>query len=377
MGGKILYNLKGIGMILTPRALTQARLESKIANIFTLSDKELETIAARVAHYHKISVPFSVQALPHSPTHPRLSLSQPHFGSLGENKLSKEHSSVYFYDSYEWTRYFPDSYVWNYEFSDVNYYLTTPAITKTRPIDSRVDSAPESSAQNKTSSAPESSLESTPLDSRPAQAPSPNNHNSIILQLEKHRHFGFIHDPIPYERKRDLLFFRGACPQEHRSRFLQMYFAHPRCDLGHTGSPSEHPAYTKPKISKQEHLHYKFLLSLEGHDVASNLKWVLGSNSLCVMPRPRYESWFMEEKLVENVHYALLDDDYGNLDSVLEFFLSHESAAKEIIHNANEYCARFQNPRIEAACNLLVLRKYFYLSGQGDLSADERALLGL
>ncbi len=248
--------------------------------------------------------------------------------------------------------------------------------------------------------------------------------NSILLQLEKHRHFSFIHDPIPYEKKRDLLFFRGACPQEHRSRFLHQYFSHPLCDIGHTGAPSEHPEFTTPKVPKKEHLHYKFLLSLEGNDVASNLKWILGSNSLCIMPKPRYESttpkvpkkehlhykfllslegndvasnlkwilgsnslcimpkpryesWFMEEKLEANVHYALLDDDYGNLDALLEFFTAHPKDAKEIIHNANTYCQAFQNPRIEEACNLLVLRKYFYLSDQGDLSPDERALLGL
>ena len=140
---------------------------------------------------------------------------------------------------------------------------------------------------------------------------------------------------------------------------------------------SEHPEFTTPKVPKNKHLHYKFLLSLEGNDVASNLKWILGSNSLCIMPKPRYESWFMEEKLEANVHYALLDDDYGNLDALLEFFIAHPKDAKEIIHNANTYCQAFQNPRIEEACNLLVLRKYFYLSDQGDLSPDERALLGL
>ena len=205
----------------------------------------------------------------------------------------------------------------------------------------------------------------------------PTQANSIILQLDKNRHFSFIHDPIPYDKKRDLLFFRGACPQEHRSRFLHQYFSHPLCDIGHTGAVSEHPEFTTPKVPKKEHLHYKFLLSLEGNDVASNLKWILGSNSLCIMPKPRYESWFMEEKLEANVHYALLDDDYGNLDALLEFFIAHPKDAKEIIHNANTYCQAFQNPRIEEACNLLVLRKYFYLSDQGDLSPDERALLGL
>ena len=609
MGAKILYNLKGIYRMLLPRAIPQALLRSKIQAIFTLDRATLETIALRVAHYHKLNSHFSPQpfALPsHKPV--RDTIVPPHFGALRDNKLTKEHSSVYFYDSYEWTRYFPDHFVWNYEFSDVNYYLSVPAITKTRPIHSARGGAGDSAllkkhrltptaslvlgehsadfgdleatADLKSSSAPKTSeavqgeaeagffskspksyesptatprileeekgagcekfavnkkvdssvkLDSSPnasflslradeigvaihksaqadsrsddsasaefVDCHAVQAPlamtennaanvkvdstntqeiskvdsrenaqnietpqnektesvfdknlvsidenaelqkvdssdevqnltnsaedprilelesgffeprkeirleclstqrgdeihdsspkaestttTPAQENSILLQLEKHRHFSFIHDPIPYDKKRDLLFFRGACPQEHRSRFLHQYFSHPLCDIGHTGAVIEHPEFTTPKIPKKEHLHYKFLLSLEGNDVASNLKWILGSNSLCIMPKPRYESWFMEEKLEANVHYALLDDDYGNLDALLEFFIAHPKDAKEIIHNANTYCQAFQNPRIEEACNLLVLRKYFYLSDQGDLSPDERALLGL
>ena len=137
MGAKILYNLKGIYRMLLPRAIPQALLRSKIQAIFTLDRATLETIALRVAHYHKLNSHFSPQpfALPsHKPV--RDTIVPPHFGALRDNKLTKEHSSVYFYDSYEWTRYFPDHFVWNYEFSDVNYYLSSPAITKTRPIHS-------------------------------------------------------------------------------------------------------------------------------------------------------------------------------------------------------------------------------------------------
>ena len=438
MGAKIIYNLKGIGRMLLPRAIPQALLESKLKSIFTLDARTLDSIAARVAHYHKLNTHFSPKPFALPSTKPvRDTIVPPHFGYLRDNKLSKDHSSVYFYDSYQWTRCFPDHFVWNYEFSDVNYYLASPAITKTRPIDGRVknligggavknsslestfeQNEQKSNNEGSSNQPPESSFENATNLHEPAKdsricdeksglssdwqgsylsgsdrrqsrritdlsrksestSDNPTPENSILLQLEKYRHFSFIHDPIPYEKKRDLLFFRGACPQEHRSRFLHQYFSHPLCDLGHTGGADEHPEFTKPKIPKKEHLHYKFLLSLEGNDVASNLKWILGSNSLCIMPKPRYESWFMEEKLEANVHYALLDDDYGNLDSLLEFFTTHPKDAKEIIHNANAYCQAFQNPRIEEACNLLVLRKYFYLSDQGDLSPNERALLRL
>ena len=39
-------------------------------------------------------------------------------------------------------------------------------------------------------------------------------------------------------------------------------------------------------LTIREHLDYKFIMALEGNDVASNLKWVMSSNSIAVMTRP-------------------------------------------------------------------------------------------
>lgn len=201
--------------------------------------------------------------------------------------------------------------------------------------------------------------------------------NSVLLQLDKNRHFCFFKDKIAYKDKIDKLIFRGACYQEHRKRFLQMYFNYPKCNIADTSDKKHNVDFMGAKLSKQAHCKYKFILSLEGNDVASNLKWVMNSNSLCVMPKPNYESWFMESKLQAGVHYAEINDDYSNVEAVLDYYLSHAKEAQEIITNAQKYCANFQNPRVEEACNLLVLRKYFYLSGQIDISDNERELFGL
>ena len=32
---------------------------------------------------------------------------------------------------------------------------------------------------------------------------------------------------------------------------------------------------------------------------------------VAVMPKPKYESWFMEGKLIPNYHYILIKDDYS------------------------------------------------------------------
>jgi len=43
---------------------------------------------------------------------------------------------------------------------------------------------------------------------------------------------------------------------------------------------------------------YKYILSIEGNDVASGLKWQLYSNSVVFMRKPKIVSWAMEDKLI-------------------------------------------------------------------------------
>ena len=63
-------------------------------------------------------------------------------------------------------------------------------------------------------------------------------------------------------------------------------------------------AYLKETMDMGNFLQHKFLLSCEGNDVATNLKWVLASNSCVLMHPPRFESWLLESQLKPMVHYV-------------------------------------------------------------------------
>ena len=195
---------------------------------------------------------------------------------------------------------------------------------------------------------------------------SPPFANSTLLNMDKIRHFVFINDHHTFQTKQNRLFYRGAIYQAHRTHFFEKYFNHPLCDLGHTGSKSIHKSWQKPKIGIAKHLPYKFLLSLEGNDVASNLKWIMSSNSLCVAPKMKFETWFMEGRLKGGEHFVEIADDYSDLEEKMEHFIAHPKDAMEIIHNAHQYIAQFGDKKREDIISLLVLEKYFYLTGQLD-----------
>lgn len=240
----------------------------------------------------------------------------------------KGHRSVYFFDSYEYIRYFPTCLRWLFAFGDITEVPAEPAVVKSRPI-----------------------MEA--------------NQNSVLLNMDKVRHFVFLKDPVPFSQKCDKVIFRGEIDgKPGRIRFMERWFGHPICDAGDVGSGSTHPDWKTEMFTLYEHLDYKFIMALEGNDVASNLKWVMSSNSLAVMPRPCFETWFMEGKLIPDYHYIEIKPDYSDLKERIEYYIAHPDKAQEIIRHAHEWVMQFQNKKREQLISLLVLEKYFRHTGQ-------------
>ena len=231
---------------------------------------------------------------------------------------------VYYYDSIEYLRYFNSIFRFQMIPGDVVDIPAQAAIVKSRPVGG-------------------------------------DNENAVLLNMDKVRHFNFLEDEITYEKKKPLLIGRAAIHQNHRRRFYELYYDNAFCDLGDTvkGSP-----WFKEKLSITQHLEYKFILSLEGNDVATNLKWIMSSNSIAVMPKPKFETWYMEGRLIGGVHYIEIKEDYSDLVTQLEYYLQHEEEAKQIVANAHAYVQQFLDPMQEDLISLHVLQKYFVKTGQ-------------
>jgi glycosyl transferase family 90 len=103
---------------------------------------------------------------------------------------------------------------------------------------------------------------------------------------------------------------------------------------------------------------HKFLISIEGNDVASNLKWALYSKSTIIMPKPTVECWLMEGKLEPYVHYIPLNDECDNLEEILEWAEKNDDKCKEIAENATEYVKQFLDPEREMQIMVGILEKY-------------------
>ncbi|MFW5824643.1 MAG: glycosyl transferase family 90, partial [Marinobacter sp.] len=239
-------------------------------------------------------------------------------------------SSAYCADFQHLIRHFPGHLRVNYRFGDLTTVPEQPTLVKSRPI-----------------------------------APSSANGNSLLLKLNSVRHYCFHRDPVPFRDKKPMAVWRGKSNREHRIGFARQFMDHPRCDIGCTLHKECAPQpWHKPFMTIGEQLGYRFIVSVEGIDVATNLKWIMASNSLCLMRRPRYETWFMEGTLVPGYHYVELKDDHSDLPEKIDYYCRHPEEAEAIIANAQGYVAQFTDRRQEDLIGLLVMERLFQLSGQ-------------
>ena len=298
-----IYYVRAILRELSPDYFCRIQLKSKFKK---QTDFDIEYIQKRVNYYNKLQnckPPFNFQV------------------KLSEFKIPPK-IRAYYFDSYEHTRFFSKNLKATFLPGDITHVPDFPTIVKSRPIGDR-------------------------------------NANSVILNLDKIRHFIFVTDKRPFTGKKDILVGRGAVTQPHRKRFLELYFNHSLCNVGQVNRDNQGDKHLVEKMTIDEQLEYKFILSLEGNDVATNLKWIMSSSSLAVMPRPKYETWFMEGALVPNYHYVLIKDDYSDLEERLKYYIENTAEALEIVRNANEYVNQFRNKKREDLISLLVLDKYF------------------
>ena len=270
----------------------------------TISDEDVSYIKSRVDYYNKLHRPVQLS---------------PAAVAIKDYRIP-EKIRVYYFDSIEYLRYFDKDHKFEIIPGDVTHIPAHPAIVKSRPIAGDIA-------------------------------------NSVILNLDKARHFNFVKDDVAFADKKDILVGRSGFQQPHRARFYELYANHPLCDLQKATRKSD-----QHFLSIAGHLNFKFILALEGNDVATNLKWIMSSNSIAVMAKPTYETWFMEGHLIADYHYICIKDDYSDLPEKLAYYIENTEAALQIVQHAQTYVEQFKNKKREDVIALSVLQKYFELT---------------
>lgn len=234
--------------------------------------------------------------------------------------------SRYFLDASEYLKFFPADLKVNTLFGDIIHVPSLPTLLKSRPIGG-------------------------------------DNANSVLLNLDKLRHFRLFKDSVPFSKKMPKAVWRGSMNNPLRANLLSRHAQSSFCDVGHV-SRNITDVPPSDALTPARQFSYRYIISVEGCDVATNLKWVMASNSVCIMPKPRFETWFMESRLVADHHYVEVSDDFSDLEAKIADLEAEPDRARQIVANANRHVATFFDRRSEKLASLLVLQKYFEATGQ-------------
>ncbi len=249
--------------------------------------------------------------------------------AVGEERFPRR-KHTYFYDARTVLRYFPEGLRYHLVPGDVTWVPDVPAFVKSRPV-----------------------------------AEGAANANSVLLRLNQLRHFVRVRDPYSWEEKDGTALFRGAVHlKPKRARLFERYFGAPGFDLGDTSRKTTREEWRAAPLPILAQLRHRYILCIEGNDVASCLKWVFASNSIAVMPRPEYETWFEEGRLEAGVHYVEVRKDYEDLPERLAECEARPDLCKAINRAEQEWAARFTDARTELLVGLGVAQRDFEATGQ-------------
>jgi len=180
--------------------------------------------------------------------------------------------------------------------------------------------------------------------------------NGIIANLNSQRHWGFCDTAYmadkAWSNKRNDVAWRGVStgisitkPKHEyrknkytRDRLVQDYFDIYNVAFSSIVQNANHlQKFVKNYMNLQQLLDYKYIISIDGNDKSSSLNWILFSNSVPVMCKPKFHSWLCEKWLEPDVHYVCVKDDFSDLQEKIEWCKDNDRECEQIAKNGQEF----------------------------------------
>ena len=201
----------------------------------------------------------------------------------------------------------------------------------------------------------------------------------IVLKLHPERHFDFLNTPppasarLPWAKRHDALIWRGGRSgvSWHLVNVRRLYvegLPGPGCnspgtrcsaegiDVAFADTADDLDTKGQNHMEMAEMMKYRYALSLEGNDVATDLKWKLACGMVVLMPAPTAESWLMEFALRPGVHYVQVDSPQ-DVPVKLAWLRAHQTEAQKIARAAQAWMAPFADAAQELRLQREVLRR--------------------
>jgi hypothetical protein len=224
----------------------------------------------------------------------------------------------------------------------------------------------------------------------------------ILLPLNRKRHYGVAsivpENDIPWEQKEGRAVWRGKYgASTHANDDIKFALVSKHLDSTLVNAKFSKVAKGAPKhmmgsyMDMKNQLAYKYIISIEGNDVSSGMKWMLLSNSVVLTPSCTMESWAMEGRLKPFVHFIPLKADMSNVEEMVRWAEMHPKETRLISERSTlfVYDAFFHPDAIEDEKRIMMrimeryeqnfgydagMRRQSTFSTQSNKNPPERAL---
>ena len=200
---------------------------------------------------------------------------------------------------------------------------------------------------------------------------------SVLLPLENLYQPSFyaniLQEDIPYNKKISNVVWRGSNSgyvledTEKASRFklVEKYRFHKKFNIGFSSiqynKKLDLKKYLADKLSIKDQLKYKFIISVEGNDFATNLSWIMLSNSVPILPKCFVETWKCESAMTEYIHYIPVKRDFTDLQDKIEWALENDEKCLSIAFMSRMFILQFFDVRKEKFLINKVIKKYKHI----------------
>jgi len=186
-----------------------------------------------------------------------------------------------------------------------------------------------------------------------------NESRGILGKLNTWRHWNFLlKEDWDWTYKKPDVIWRGADTGNNpinndRLDFVKKF--HTTLNVGFSCwqqnkkiSPEDYlQEYLKQPVNINNLLKFKYHPIIDGNDKSSSLNWVLKSNCLPIMPKPRFHSWACEKFLEPGVHYVECKRDFSDFLDKVEMCKSNDDEAKQIAQNGKNFMKIFSDTENE------------------------------
>lgn len=159
-----------------------------------------------------------------------------------------------------------------------------------------------------------------------------------------------------WEERQSMVFWRGVTSGAGRpvlrTRVVEELFTYQYADvkaIPHDDRPTDPPRFMfdTHRKSIQDHLHYKYLLIVDGAVIASSHQWMFGSGAVPIMiTHPDNEYWF-KKFLTPMVDYVPIQYDLSDLKEKIDWLVHNDAQAKQIAENSMNFAKRVFSPEFQ------------------------------